>query len=147
MSVSLIWIKDKSERAGYHYNWGDSKTDRKLGRAVKKVAMTVLSDREDASLSPFFARARWIALFDGPSGSIQFIRNRDASAAFVVEQICRAAPSVAICGHIDHESAQRFVDAGIDLRIGPCSVPAVSLLGQVDELPPYSLDGAPSNLA
>ena len=102
---------------------------------VNQVAMTVLNDLPDTPLSPFFARANWVAVFDLDSGRRVLVRNSAYSADLIIEQICRVVPQHAICGHVDKSSAQRILEAGIDLRLGPCSVPASALLRSAHQLP------------
>lgn len=100
--------------------------------------MTVLTDKPEAPLSPFFARAPWIAIIDVATGQRILTPNRPRSIAFVVDQIFRIRPQLVICGYVDHESASRILEAGMDLRLGPCSVPASTLLQRVHTLPPVA---------
>ncbi len=105
---------------------------------MKSVVMTVLNDTPEAPLSPFFAHAPWIAFVDLATGRRDLTRNTQRSAAFVVEHILRIRPQLVICGYVDHESASRILDADMDLRLGPCSVPACTLLERVHTLPPVA---------
>ena len=83
-------------------------------------------------------RAPWFALVDLNTGKRALIPNPRRSTAFVVDQIFRIRPKFVICGYVDHESAARILDAGMDLRLGPCSVPASTLLQRVLTLPPVA---------
>ncbi|MFQ5959606.1 MAG: hypothetical protein ACE5LF_09580 [Alphaproteobacteria bacterium] len=40
-----------------------------------------------------------------------------------------------VCGFIDAHAAGRLAAAGLDVRLGPCSVPAESLIEQFESLP------------
>ncbi len=100
--------------------------------------MTVLNDTPEAPLSPFFGRAPWIAFVDLATGRRTLTANAQRSTAFVVGHILQIRPQLVICGYVDHESASRILEAGIDLRLGPCSVPASALLKRVYTLPPVA---------
>lgn len=104
---------------------------------MTQVAMTILSDAPDAPLSPFFARAPWIAVFDIASGMRTLIRNAPQEAEFIIDQVCRIRPRALVCGHIDPASAARLNRAGVLLKLGPCSRPASTLLHGFNGLPGY----------
>ncbi len=97
--------------------------------------MTLLADANDAPLSPFFARARWVGVFDVSSNQQHFLRNVERTADHVVDLICRSQPQTVIIGFVDDASAARLAAAGIELRWGPCSVPASALICQAPRLP------------
>lgn len=100
-----------------------------------RIALTISTARDDAPLSPFFSLAPWVMVIDTAGGEPLMLRNCQYNADHVVDLICGNLPAVAICGHIPAEAAQRMVEAGIDARIGPCSVPAMSLIERAHILP------------
>jgi predicted Fe-Mo cluster-binding NifX family protein len=103
------------------------------------VALTVCADGLDAPLSPFFGLAPWVMVMNPRDEAVQWLRNAESSAAYMIELICGQAPALAICGHIPDQAALALVDAGIELRIGPCSVPARSLIPLAATLPTPTL--------
>ena len=98
-------------------------------------ALTLSSESDEVPLSPFFARCRWVAFLDLESGGVRRVQNRLRSAEFLVERILAEMPGRLICGFIDARSARRLRDSGIDLRLGPCSVPARRLVHEAWRLP------------
>jgi predicted Fe-Mo cluster-binding NifX family protein len=100
-----------------------------------RIALTISADKDDAPLSPFFSLAPWVMVIDTSGGEPEMLRNLHYNADHVVDLICRNLPALAICGHIPPEAAQRMAEAGVDTRIGPCSVPAMSLIDRAHILP------------
>jgi predicted Fe-Mo cluster-binding NifX family protein len=99
------------------------------------IALTVLHKKEDTPLSPFFARTAWLLFVEEDSGCLTWVKNTQLKAAFLIKQIYTAQPDYAICGHVDTGSARELLSYGVDLRFGPCSVPARSLIANVQSLP------------
>ena len=99
------------------------------------VVLTVSADRPDARLSPFFGLAPWVMVVEPQAAAHVWLRNMGGNVAHVVELIREQAPALAICGHIPADAALLLVEAGIELRIGPCSVPATSLIPLAATLP------------
>jgi predicted Fe-Mo cluster-binding NifX family protein len=102
---------------------------------VLRIALTISADTDDAPLSPFFSLAPWVMVIDTSGGEPLMLRNCQYNADHVVDLICRNLSELAICGHIPAEAAQRMAEAGIEARIGPCSVPAMSLIDRAHILP------------
>ena len=102
---------------------------------TKLVAMTVLANTPSAKLSPFFTLAPWLMVFDGQREEFRHIPNQDWTADDLTDLICAEAPELLICGHIPLKSAQTAQSQGIEVRIGPCSVPATTLIGRAHALP------------
>ena len=64
-----------------------------------------------------------------------FLKNTVPTDDDLVDLICRQMPETLIAGHVSSWGASRLIDAGIDVRIGPCSVPAKTLMSIADRLP------------
>ncbi|HEX9645932.1 MAG TPA: hypothetical protein VGB88_00440 [Alphaproteobacteria bacterium] len=99
------------------------------------VVLTVGANRLDARLSPFFGLAPWVMVVEPLVAAPVWVRNTGGNIAHVVDLIRAQAPALAICGHIPADAALLMVEAGIELRIGPCSVPATSLIPLAATLP------------
>jgi len=97
--------------------------------------MTVLAKSPEARLSPFFTLAPWLVVLDKHSAQFRHIPNQDWTADHLIELICAEAPDLLICGHIPPGAAQTAQRNGIEVRIGPCSVPATTLIGRAHALP------------
>ncbi len=97
--------------------------------------MTVLANSPEARLSPFFTFAPWLMVLDKHNDQFRHIPNEDWTADLLIELICAEAPELLICGHIPPVAAQTAQRRGIDVRIGPCSVPATTLIGRAHALP------------
>lgn len=102
---------------------------------TKLVAMTVLANTPSAKLSPFFTLAPWLMVFDNHSDACRHIPNQDWSVDDLIDLICAERPELLICGHIPLKAAQAAQSRGIEVRIGPCSVPATTLIGRAHALP------------
>ncbi len=100
-----------------------------------RIALTISADTDDAPLSPFFSLAPWVKIVDTSGGEPVMLRNLHHNADHVVDLICRNLPELVICGHIPPEAARQMAKAGVDTRIGPCSVPAISLIDRAHMLP------------
>lgn len=100
-----------------------------------EIALTVRHGDLEARLSPFFAKAGGI-LFVNPTGeAAEYVPNRRGSSAWVCDQILRRGARKVIAGFIGTSAARRLAEAGIDVRLGPCSVPAGDLIGRFHTLP------------
>ena len=99
------------------------------------IALIVSADAEDAPLSPFFAMAPWLMLVPGEGERTAIQRNAGFQADGLIDLIAGLAPNQVICGHIPPDAAERLMDLGIDVRVGPCSVPAISLVTRAHVLP------------
>jgi len=99
------------------------------------VALTVCANGLDTPLSPFFGLAPWLMVLDPKGAAPVWLRNSESSVAYMVELIRGQGPSLAICGHIPGDAALALIAAGIELRVGPCSVPARSLIPIAATLP------------
>lgn len=102
---------------------------------LSPVALTVCADGLDAPLSPFFGLAPWVMVLEPEPGEPRWLRNTGGSADFVIELIRVQAPALVICGHVPDVAALHLIEAGIELRIGPCSVPAKNLIPIAASLP------------
>ncbi len=74
-------------------------------------------------------------VLDKHGDQCRHIPNREGTVDHLIELICAESPELLICGHIPPAAAQTAHRNGIDVRIGPCSVPATSLIGRADALP------------
>lgn len=99
------------------------------------IALIISADVEDAPLSPFFAMAPWLMLVPGQGEPPVIHRNAGFRADGLMDLIAGLAPSQVICGHMPAEAAERLKKLGIDVRVGPCSVPAISLVSRAHVLP------------
>jgi predicted Fe-Mo cluster-binding NifX family protein len=97
--------------------------------------MTVLAKAPEARLSPFFTLAPWLRVHDNHSEDFRHFANQDWTVEHLIELICAENPDLLICGHIPPEAAQIAQRKGIDVRIGPCSVPATTLIARAHALP------------
>jgi predicted Fe-Mo cluster-binding NifX family protein len=109
------------------------------------IALIISADAEDAPLSPFFAMAPWLMVIPRRDEPPLIQRNACFETDGLIDLIADVAPNQVICGHIPPEAAERLVNLGIDVRIGPCSVPAISLISRAHVLPhpglPSEIDG------
>ena len=100
-----------------------------------RIVMTVVSRRMETVLSPLFRFAPWVMVaIDGESDQT-FLENTARTDDELVDLICRQMPEMLIAGHVSSWGASRLIDAGIDVRIGPCSVPAKTLMPIAKRLP------------
>ncbi len=102
---------------------------------MTEIAFTVCSDAPAAALSPFFAKAGWVLFVDPSTGERTHVCNRSGSSAWVCDEILSRGATRAVCGFIDGSALRRLIDAGVDVRLGPCSLPAQSLIECFDTLP------------
>ena len=92
------------------------------------VALTVLARSPDAPLSPLFGLAPWLLLHKGQYNAPSLVPNQARTVDHMVELIRGVTPEVLICGNIPKAAAAELMRFGIDIRIGPCSVPARTLV-------------------
>ena len=100
------------------------------------VALTVVGRNLQSPLSPLFAKARWIARIEPDSDSLIYLANEERTKEGICDLLLERQIARLICGFIDPPSHRRLVAAGIDVRLGPCSVPALALIRRFDKLPP-----------
>lgn len=107
-----------------------------LGRAGDALtALTVLSPEPNAPLSPFFAKAPWVALLEPTSKSIDHFCNEGWTSAWMCDRLATAGVSRLICGFIDRAGHDALVASGVDVRVGACRGPALQLVACFYELP------------
>ncbi len=99
------------------------------------IALTVRSKAPGAPVSPFFAKAAGILLV-GPSADDKvYVPNECGTSDWMCEELLRHKVRRVVCGFIDAHAASRLTAAGLDVRLGPCSVPAESLIERFEVLP------------
>ncbi len=99
------------------------------------IALIISADAEDAPLSPFFAMAPWLMLVPAREEPPVIQRIERLEAGSLTDLITGLMPRQVICGHIPPDAAEKLLDKGIDVRVGPCSVPAISLISRAHVLP------------
>jgi predicted Fe-Mo cluster-binding NifX family protein len=104
--------------------------------ALGRIALTLLDRSLRASLSPFFAKARWLAVVDTERRETVFVANPIWSREWVCRTIIDERAQHVICGFIDPVSLQALAARRIEVRIAPCSIPAATLIGQFERLTP-----------
>ncbi len=97
--------------------------------------LTLLGERADAPLSPFYALARWIGVADFRGQRHGLFRGPGSDAAEITASILHCQPRVLIAGFVPDDARARLTAAGIDVRIGPCSEPATALVRRFESLP------------
>ena len=102
---------------------------------VGYIALTVRSDAPEAPLSPFFAKAGGLLLVDPSIHARVYLANPGGAKDWACEEILRREVSKVLCGFIGAACLRRFTVAGVDVRLGPCSVPAESLIDTFKSLP------------
>lgn len=102
---------------------------------MSRTALTVHGFRPDSPLSPFFGKARYVLIVDSGETPISFTQNRAWTQDWVCRTIAKADVERVICGFIDSDSLQLLQEASIDVRVGPCSIPAIHLLQEFTDLP------------
>ena len=112
-----------------------------------RTALTVHGFNLEAPLSPFFVKARcilifqpWLILqpgqvFQPEELPLSLTRNCTWTRDWVCQAIADADVERAICGFIDSDSLYRLRYASIDVRLGPCSKPAMDLVAEFSRLP------------
>jgi len=100
-----------------------------------EIALTVRHGGLEARLSPFFAKAGGILFVNPTDDATDYVPNRRGSSAWVCDQILRRRARKVIAGFIGTSAARRLAEAGIDVRLGPCSIPAGDLIARFHELP------------
>jgi hypothetical protein len=103
--------------------------------AVSRIALTVLGLRPDTPLSPFFGKARFVLLVDPETEALSFLTNRGWSSEWMRHAIAGTGAARLLCSYIDPASLAHLVNARIDVRLGPCSRPAMDLIGAFPTLP------------
>jgi len=108
-----------------------------------RTALTVRNTPVGPMLSPFFAKCQFVLFVDSVVNAAEWIRNYEGRAALIAAWIREGAVEHAICGHIDPATAAALAAAGIDVRVGPCTVPVEHLIASFDWL--LRVDGAPTD--
>lgn len=108
---------------------------------VWDIALTVCSDTATTALSPFFAKAGWVMFIDPSTGEKTYVCNRSGSSEWVCDEILGRGARRALCGFIDVGALRTLADAGVDVRLGPCSAPAERLIERFDSLPSAAAAG------
>ena len=102
---------------------------------VSRTALTVHGFSPDSPLSPFFGKARYVLVVDSDDNPLSFTRNRTWTSNWVCSAIAEADVERLICGFIDDESLHQLQESSNDVRVGPCSRPAINLIWDFVELP------------
>jgi hypothetical protein len=100
-----------------------------------RVILTLLCDGFDAPLSPFYAWAQWIGVADVRGRIHALLKNPSANAAEVTRFILESNSRFVISGYIPSGESTMLLAKGLDVRIGPCSEPAVALVPRFQNLP------------
>lgn len=101
---------------------------------MPKVAFVVHPARLDAPLSPFFGKAQGLVILDPALPERTYLPNEGWNADWVCVTLLANGVRQLICSYIDGRSMRRLDWAGIDVRLAPCSRPAVSLVDQFQRL-------------
>ena len=109
---------------------------------MPRIALTVHHARPDAHLSPFFGKAQGLVILDPALSDRIYLPNAGWSADWVCATLLSSGVGRLICSYVDGRSMRRLGRAGIDVRLAPCSQPAVSLVDQFQRLP-TAADGRP----
>jgi len=102
---------------------------------MTRFLFPVVDSAPDAFLSPFFTKAKSFMVLDRKEGRHWFLPNNDSRWEVICVQISLAKPAYVICGFIGRDALRHLREAGIDVRLGPCNVPAASLVERVHLLP------------
>ncbi len=102
---------------------------------MPKVALVVHHARPDAPLSPFFGKAQGLVFIDPAFPERTYLPNVGWSADWVCATLLASGVRRLICSYVDDRSMRRLGRAGIDVRLAPCSQPAVSMVVQFQRLP------------
>lgn len=103
--------------------------------------MMLLGPWKCAPLSPFFALARCIGVTDFRGKRYHIFESSKTGAADVTLQILDYGPRVLIAGFVPETAYEQLTAAGIDVRVGQCSVPAATLAPRFRQLPRAALLG------
>ncbi len=107
---------------------------------MPRIALTVHHARPDAHLSPFFGKAQGLVVLDPALSERIYLPNAGWSADWVCATLLSSGVRRLICSYVDGRSMRRLGRAGIDVRLGPCSRPAESLVDRFRHLP-AAVDG------
>lgn len=99
------------------------------------IALIVRSGAPKARLSPFFAKASGVMLVEPDSDDTRYIANDDGTSEGMCREILGHRVQRVVVGYIDAPAAHRLTKAGLDVRLGPCSLPVEDLIARFDELP------------
>ena len=106
------------------------------------MALIVATPSLSGTLSPFFARAPWLLIVDADGGDAVAVENRGRTRSWMAAEIVRHGADKVICGHAPPYALRVLHRSGVDVRLGPCSVPVVTLVAGFETLPkPSAPDG------
>lgn len=103
--------------------------------ATGRIAVVVMYAGSTPLLCPFFSKCDGILLVNCADRSTEFYQGRRANADSMCDLILRLRPSRIICGFIDGPATARLRAAGIDVRLGACSVSIEDLVSSFATLP------------
>lgn len=110
------------------------------------IALLVSAPVLTAPLSPFFAHAPWLLIVDTGAGALFTISNRGRTRSWMAAELMDCEADRVLCGHIPRFAARALEKAGIDVRLGSCSVPAISMIADFEKLPRPADLGDPADL-
>lgn len=115
----------------------------------RRIALLVLSGQPCAPLSPFYALAPYLGIADFRGVRHGALRTRRAGAVEITSRVLACRPRVLIAGFVPDDACQMLTAAGIDVRLGPCSMPASDVARRYQDLPraapAYELDLGTAN--
>jgi len=106
-----------------------------MARKEWEIALTVRHGGLEAKLSPFFAKAGGILFVEPTDGDVDFVPNRRGSSGWVCDEILDRRVRRVVTGFIGASAAHRLEEAGVDVRLGPCTVSASDLITRFHTLP------------
>lgn len=103
--------------------------------ATGRVTVVVMYAGSTPVLCPFFSKCDGVLLVNHADRSVEFYPGRRANADSMCDLILKLRPSRIICGFIDGPETARLRAAGIDVRLGACSVSIEDLVSSFATLP------------
>jgi len=100
-----------------------------------RIALLMGEKEDGASLSPFFVWAPWVMVEDPTWREPLWLQNTKCTVEHLQGLLLSQKPDFVVCGYVPSEAVETMREAGIDVRLGPCSVPARELINQVRSLP------------
>lgn len=102
---------------------------------VRQIALLLLSGQPNAPLSPFYALAPWVGIADFRGVRHMALRMQRAGAVEITSRVLACRPRVLKAGFVPDDACQMLTAAGIDVRLGPCSMPASDVARRFQDLP------------
>ncbi len=99
-----------------------------------RTAILVMNTTGGPILCPLFAKCDGLLLFES-DGSSHFLRNTEGAARGLTDHILNVHPDRLLCGFISTAERQVLAAAGIDIRLGSCSVAVDELVKSFATLP------------